>query len=1365
MAVDPRTQYLEKGVELSPWALEAPEAPVHGTQEVYTPTVISPTTGRTHGDYQPLAEAVRQPIQNIAETLKLFGLEGTDKWRDTILARPDYYNVATEEFINRNGKGFQTGYYPRALVEQAGQILGSYGARGLGAFIGGSLPLPPPAKVVAAGIGSIVGPFLYEFVQVLGPVVNAQAAGEEPTWEDWAIGAGTAGLSGALNALGIARIPMLNKLLKKARVPAQIATPTERIAARTLSEGTTEGLQSGVEQVGSTITTPGGIDVSLKEMIGEGSLGAGAGLVTATAEAPRAFVGGIERAKVALTPSDPTKIELGEPEGRVPRKERREEVTIPASMEPPTDPLTEVPEKIDKETWSRLSIPVREREMSLSNLQSEIKNVSNYLNSKQYDQDVLKLVKEGALYGDATVAEAYNKIPETPYTMSKEFRDDIKKEAIERTFGVEKRPKRNDYYHYLSSTSANRQDRLLDIAKDVLFNKYEAGLYRPAIKEQLEEWASPTGASHRPHLKPFAEKLLMQMNFNTNSPIMTAVVEQSRTEFPHRWGALVSMADSDTGEIIAEQDSDSRIKTEIDAKLTMIDKANFLKEAQSQNLFQTIANDYLLEGFPENFTSRDKRILEKEFYKELESHPELYREGAGEDLESNRGTLIGDLVANRETAKEAGKAAQGLPKDVHRRYTGQPKLKTFEDYYGKLELPSRLNTSIEELAAAEHGPLDPNFLSYSVMREQLDNLTEAGITTLPAASVLEYILSPYKKLDPKFKDALTTAGIKPSQKQQGQEGPDVDIRKREARDMGIRPYLESLGGQVVEVPYLKRLINDYLGRFKTYEAKEWEGDNIRHETYDTIKGPDEGKFEFVITHVPLLPPEQQALINKLEDEGVDALSDAEKGQIDNIMTKSPDVYTEKESMHNWIENIYGIPGLGTVSWIRGDRRKDSKGRRGYLPGESQSYWIQKTREAMSKAKQRDVSPTKIFRYDFQKQAQEERGEQRADLDELIEFEETLAPEVKEAMAEYLSSVPIKETKGELERHPQGYWRSYLNSPQKGKALDDLLSDINDVYRNEEVLSEYNVGADTLLKQVPNYQKKINTLEQRSELLSREKFIDSFFQAQPLRELGHNLSKDQLTNILHEFDPFEQSYTGEISAYLQKNHGFHLYGMDPEDADINAVRKVIQGLANEATKEASAETRGEGNEIQQEALDKLGEKIPELKEYIEVIAKMPSSQEVQEYIKSLEEGDALIQPDPPFRNTFNQMALRKVIVEALKDGEKYVFIPATVKKVDGKKVYETKTQEKYGQSDAPMFNYQVMLKEAEKIAAKYGLKLEIDTIDVGAGTRGEISVLDIRPLYETVAKEGFKGYRYGGLVTKAQGAGYNINYGDYGRRYK
>ena len=46
-------------------------------------------------------------------------------------------------------------------------------------------------------------------------------------------------------------------------------------------------------------------------------------------------------------------------------------------------------------------------------------------------------------------------------------------------------------------------------------------------------------------------------------------------------------------------------------------------------------------------------------------------------------------------------------------------------------------------------------------------------------------------------------------------------------------------------------------------------------------------------------------------------------------------------------------------------------------------------------------------------------------------------------------------------------------------------------------------------------------------------------------------------------------------------------------------------------------------------------------------------------------------------------------------------------------------------------------------------------------------LDIRPLRALIEAnkfKGFKGMKHGGLVTKAQGAGYNVNYGDYGRSY-
>ena len=71
---------------------------------------------------------------------------------------------------------------------------------------------------------------------------------EEPTWDDWTAAAGTAGLSGALNALGVKSKGLLNGVLK---------------------EGVTEGTQSVVTQTGESLGTEAGLDVNVKEAGGE----------------------------------------------------------------------------------------------------------------------------------------------------------------------------------------------------------------------------------------------------------------------------------------------------------------------------------------------------------------------------------------------------------------------------------------------------------------------------------------------------------------------------------------------------------------------------------------------------------------------------------------------------------------------------------------------------------------------------------------------------------------------------------------------------------------------------------------------------------------------------------------------------------------------------------------------------------------------------------------------------------------------------------------------------------------------------------------------------------------------------------------
>ena len=93
------------------------------------------------------------------------------------------------------------------------------------------------------------------------------------------------------------------------------------------------------------------------------------------------------------------------------------------------------------------------------------------------------------------------------------------------------------------------------------------------------------------------------------------------------------------------------------------------------------------------------------------------------------------------------------------------------------------------------------------------------------------------------------------------------------------------------------------------------------------------------------------------------------------------------------------------------------------------------------------------------------------------------------------------------------------------------------------------------------------------------------------------------------------------------------------------------------------------------------------------------------------------------------------------------------------------------------NYTTAVKELKNIAKTFKLPLETRaatmpaaTGEEGGGTANrEVTFyrLDIRPLralIEAKKFKGFKGMKHGGLVTKAQGAGYNMNYGDYGRSY-
>ena len=210
-----------------------------------------------------LRYGIDQPTENLATTLEALGFDAQAKATRGLVDAPENYESAAARFMNPEGEGYNWRDLPLATVEQAGQLGGSLLSRAGGAAIGGAVTVNPLGAIV----GGILGPGLFEAVQIAGPVALERARNngrEEPTGEDWLGALGTAGFSGVLNAIGVKNIGMLNSTVGKTLQAG-------------VTEGITEGLQGVTEQVGSTALTDEGLNIDLKQAIGEGLLGTSAG--------------------------------------------------------------------------------------------------------------------------------------------------------------------------------------------------------------------------------------------------------------------------------------------------------------------------------------------------------------------------------------------------------------------------------------------------------------------------------------------------------------------------------------------------------------------------------------------------------------------------------------------------------------------------------------------------------------------------------------------------------------------------------------------------------------------------------------------------------------------------------------------------------------------------------------------------------------------------------------------------------------------------------------------------------------------------------------------------------------------------------
>jgi hypothetical protein len=209
-------------------------------------------------------------------------------------SQPENFVSAGERFWNpQEGDsyvdpvlGMGWGNAAGGLAEGLGSFTGSIAARGVGSAAGGvaGSVVPGVGTATGAAAGALAGPALFEFLATVGPNAKALAEkrqrGSDPTWADWTQAAATSAASGVLDSIGVGKLGKLNEGLKevgKKTYGTVIKETAKETGKKALKEGTTEAGQSVIQQFGTSAGTPGGAQVDLKQALGEGILGAGAG--------------------------------------------------------------------------------------------------------------------------------------------------------------------------------------------------------------------------------------------------------------------------------------------------------------------------------------------------------------------------------------------------------------------------------------------------------------------------------------------------------------------------------------------------------------------------------------------------------------------------------------------------------------------------------------------------------------------------------------------------------------------------------------------------------------------------------------------------------------------------------------------------------------------------------------------------------------------------------------------------------------------------------------------------------------------------------------------------------------------------------
>jgi len=284
---------------------------------------------------------------------------------------------------------------------------------------------------------------------------------------------------------------------------------------------------------------------------------------------------------------------------------------------------------------------------------------------------------------------------------------------------------------------------------------------------------------------------------------------------------------------------------------------------------------------------------------------------------------------------------------------------------------------------------------------------------------------------------------------------------------------------------------------------------------------------------------------------------------------------------------------------------------------------------------------------------------------------------------------------------------------------------------------------------------------KNEAEDANTMINEFLKETPLEKIG--LSPKLFTEeTLLQVGPIKYRPTPFVVQQnivkIAKENDVDLKEMSATEpnGDVAQAFEEIKELRRKSEK-YSEKRKLANNKLVKEYINLLANKYPLVRDLslkAEVFPNKKDLQRLEEFDKT--RYDTPTVPDYPFKKNWPGMTVRTGIIYAIDNNLDYIFIPSK------------------GKGGAPESVYKASQKQAKKIAQQISelsgvpaneIYTEVkDTVKSQGGPYYQLDLRQLKQLIEAKIFPGFVGYKKGGLVTKAQGAGYDINLGDYGRNY-